>query len=103
MLNILIALIPVVAWGTWLAPSQNVHFPNQQVKTLYVTAANLIITAIVMAFQGFDQLAAVPAGAFWLIFLGGIIWTISGLFAGRPFAANTAAIASALSAQAARP
>lgn len=81
MLNILIALIPVVAWGTWLAPSQTVRFPNQQVKTFYVTAANLIITTIVMVFLGFDQLAAIPAGAFGLIFLGGIIWTISGLFA----------------------
>ncbi|NUM48721.1 MAG: hypothetical protein HUU38_28780 [Anaerolineales bacterium] len=41
MLNLLNALIPVLAWGTWLAPSQNVQYPNQQVKTFYVTAANL--------------------------------------------------------------
>jgi len=34
MLKALFALIPVIAWGTWLAPSQNVRFPNQQVKTL---------------------------------------------------------------------
>ncbi|MEE4194234.1 MAG: GRP family sugar transporter [Anaerolineae bacterium] len=81
MFNGLFALIPVIAWGTWLAPSQNVRFPNQQVKTFYVTAANLVITTIVMLFQGVDQLLVLPAASFGLIFLGGMIWTISGLFA----------------------
>ena len=77
MIKILIALIPVIAWGTWLAPSQNVRFPNQQVKTLYVTGANLLITTLVLLFQGVDRLAVLSPAAFWLIFLGGIIWSIS--------------------------
>jgi glucose uptake protein len=32
MLGIFYALITVLAWGTWLAPSQNVPFKNQQIK-----------------------------------------------------------------------
>lgn len=81
MLNILIALLPVVAWGTWLAPSQKVRFPSQQTKTLYVTAANLVITVVILLFQGIETLLALPPAAFWLIFLGGVIWSLSSLFA----------------------
>ena len=32
MLGIFYAVITVLAWGTWLAPSQNVPFKNQQIK-----------------------------------------------------------------------
>jgi len=81
MLKIFAALIPVVAWGTWLAPSQNVRYPNQQVKTLYVTAANLILALLVLFVQGFDKLLALSPSAFWLVFAGGLIWSLSGLCA----------------------
>lgn len=81
MLNILVALIPVVAWGTWLAPSQNVRYPNQQVKTLYVTAANLILAVVVLFVQGFQSLRTLSPSAFWLVFAGGLIWAFSGLCA----------------------
>ena len=47
MLIALYALIPVIAWGTWLVPSQNVRYPNQQVKNLFVTLANLVLTLLV--------------------------------------------------------
>lgn len=81
MLNVLIALLPVVAWGTWLAPSQTVRFPSQQTKTLYATGANLAITSVIVLFQGIDALLGLHASAFWLIFLGGVIWSVSSLFA----------------------
>lgn len=81
MLKVLLALIPVIAWGTWLAPSQNVRFPNQQVKTLYVTVANLGLALLVLAFQGFGTLTSLTPTSFWMVFAGGIIWTLSGLCA----------------------
>ena len=81
MLKIFAALIPVVAWGTWLAPSQNVRYPNQQVKTLYVTAANLILALLVLFSQGSDKLSALSPSTFWLVFTGGLIWSLSGLCA----------------------
>jgi glucose uptake protein len=81
MAETLYALIPVIAWGTWLAPSQNVRYPNQQSKTLYVTAANLLLALGILLFQGGNSLSTLSAASFWLVFAGGIIWAISGLCA----------------------
>lgn len=78
MLGILYALITVIAWGTWLAPSQNVVFRNQQIKTFYVAAANLVLATVVALLQGFQGLTWT---VFWLPFLGGLVWSVSGLLA----------------------
>ena len=79
MLGIFYALITVLAWGTWLAPSQNIAFKNQQIKTFYIGAANLVLAAVVTALQGgFSQLTA---EVFWPPFLGGLIWAVSSLCA----------------------
>jgi glucose uptake protein len=81
MLTVLYALVTVLAWGTWLAVVQNVRFPNQSVKTFYVTVANLALAAAVLLVQGPGRLAELPAASFWLVFAGGVIWTLSGLCA----------------------
>lgn len=78
MLGILYALITVFAWGTWLAPSQNVVFRNQQIKTFYVAAANLVLATVVALIQGFQSLTW---PVFWLPFLGGLVWSVSGFLA----------------------
>ncbi len=78
MFGLLYALITVCAWGTWLAPSQNISFKNQQIKTFYVASANLVLAFLVAWAQGAGR---VTAGAFWLPFLGGLIWSVSGLCA----------------------
>lgn len=78
MLGILYALITVLAWGTWLTPSQNVAFRGQQVRTFYVAAANLVLAFLVALGQGF---AKVTADIFWFPFLGGLIWSLSALCA----------------------
>jgi len=74
MSGILYAFITVLAWGTWLAPSQNVPFKNQQIKTFYVAAANLVLAFFVALGQGLDQL---NSSIFWPPFLGGLIWSVS--------------------------
>jgi len=79
MRSLLYALITVFGWGTWLAPSQKVNFPNQQIKTLYVVAANLGIATAVALWQG--GVRDLTAAAFWLTFLGGVIWAAGGLCA----------------------
>jgi glucose uptake protein len=78
MLGLLYAMITVTAWGTWLAPSQNIVFRNQQIKTLYVAAANLALAALVFALQGFRGLTW---AVFWLPFTGGLVWAVSGFLA----------------------
>jgi glucose uptake protein len=72
----LYAFITLLGWGTWLAPSQKVVFPNQQIKTLYVVLTNLVIAAVVAFWQG--GLGEVTSEMFWLTLLGGIIWAGGG-------------------------
>ena len=75
MLGIFYAVITVLAWGTWLAPSQNVPFKNQQIKTFYVAIASLVLAFFVTLPQGFDQ---ITPEVFWPPFIGGLIWAVSG-------------------------
>jgi glucose uptake protein len=65
----------VLAWGTWLAPSQNVPFKNQQIKMFYVAIASLVLAFFVTLPQGFDQ---ITLEVFWPPFIGGLIWAVSG-------------------------
>ncbi len=78
MLGILYALITVLAWGTWLAPSQNIAFKNQQIKTFYVATTSLILAFLVTLSQGFNR---ITPEVFWLPFIGGLVWAVSGLCA----------------------
>ena len=76
-MNILFyALLTLLGWGTWLAPSQKVQFPNQQIKTLYVVVTNLVIAALVVFWRG--GMGEVTVGMFRLTFLGGLIWALGG-------------------------
>ena len=75
LIGIFYAVITVLAWGTWLAPSQNVPMKGQQTRTFYVTLAVLLMAFIATFFVGFDGLNATT---FWFPFIGGIIWTLSG-------------------------
>lgn len=75
MLGILYAVVTVLAWGTWLAPSQNVPFKNQQIKTFYVAIASLALAFFVTLPQGFDQ---ITPEVFWPPFVGGLLWAVSG-------------------------
>lgn len=74
-IGIFYALITVLAWGTWLAPSQNVPMKGQQTRTFYVTVAVLLMAVIAGFFVGFDGLNATT---FWFPFIGGLIWSLSG-------------------------
>ncbi len=77
-LGIIYAVITVLAWGTWLAPSQKVPMKGQQTRTFYVTLAVLILALIASVFVGFEGLNATT---FWFPVLGGVIWSLSGLSA----------------------
>jgi glucose uptake protein len=79
MRSLVYALITVFGWGTWLAPSQKVNFPNQQIRTLYVVVTNLGIATVVALWQG--SVWELTAATFWLTFAGGLIWAVGGLCA----------------------
>lgn len=78
MLGALYAIITVLAWGTWLAPSQNVPFRSQQVKTFYVAAANLALALAALLVIGAQGLTW---DVFWPPFAGGLVWAVSGFLA----------------------
>ncbi|MBN1698636.1 MAG: hypothetical protein JW881_14065 [Spirochaetales bacterium] len=78
MESILFAIVTVLAWGTWLSPSQRISFKNQQIKVFYVSVANLVLALGVALVQGFRELTA---ETFWFPFAGGLIWALSGYFA----------------------
>lgn len=71
-------MITVLAWGAWLAPSQNVPLKNQQIKAFYVGSVNLVLAFLISLGLGLGQ---VTWNGFWLPFLGGLIWALSGLCA----------------------
>ncbi len=77
MSTFLIALLPVLGWGTWLAVSQDVRSPNPRAKTLYAVLANLGAAALVFALTG----SAWDRPSFWPVFLGGLLWSVGGVAA----------------------
>src|SRR5260221_6527837 len=78
MLGISSALIPVLGWGTWLAPSQNIPLKDQQIRVFYVASANLLLAFVIGLFKG---LGGLTGSVFWMPFIGGLIWAVSGLCA----------------------
>ncbi len=78
MLGILYAFITVLAWGTWLGPSQNVPLKNQHIRIFYVACANLVLAFLISLFHGLRELST---DLFWLPFVGGLVWAASGLCA----------------------
>lgn len=69
------AIVTVLAWGLWIAPSQTIPFKGQQTRTFYVTLAVLLMAIVGALAQGVGELTAAQ---FWLPFAGGIIWALSG-------------------------
>jgi glucose uptake protein len=78
MLGIICAVVTVVAWGSWLAPSQNVPLKNQQIKIFYVATTNLVVAFLFSLSHGLNRLTL---DQFWPPFVGGLIWAVSGLCA----------------------
>jgi len=78
MEGIIFAFITVLAWGSWVAPSQNVPLKGQQTRTFYTSSAVLVLAAIVASFLGFKGLSP---ETFIGCVVGGLIWAVSCWFA----------------------
>lgn len=75
MEGILFSLITVLAWGSWLAPSQNVPLESQHTRTFFVTLAVLVLSIFVGSLYGFDGLSLKQCLS---PFIGGLIWAVGG-------------------------
>ncbi|HEY1917458.1 MAG TPA: GRP family sugar transporter [Streptosporangiaceae bacterium] len=82
----LLALITVVAWGTWIPLAQTVPGATQRIRTFYATAGNLIFATVSLligsAFGGGVNLTF-GWRDFWLPLAGGIVWTMGNYTAFR--------------------
>jgi len=74
-LGVIYAIITVMAWGSWLVPSQKVKFPNEQAKTFYVALATCLIAAVIVLIRG--ELGQLASGGAWIPVVGGLIWAVS--------------------------
>lgn len=78
-IGILYALVTVLAWGTWLAPSEKVALPNAMSRAFYIAVGNLVLSTIVLfAVAGPGKLTG---QVFLYPFLGGLIWSLGALCA----------------------
>jgi glucose uptake protein len=69
----LLSLITVVSWGTWIPLAQAVPGVPQRARTLYVTIGNVMFAAAALAVAG----GHLGWGwrSFWLPAAGGVVWT----------------------------
>lgn len=73
---LLLALLPVVGWGTWFAMAQNVRSANPRAKTLYTTLSNLLVALVLFWING----ERMDGPSFLPVFLGGLLWSVAGVF-----------------------
>jgi glucose uptake protein len=78
MEGIIFAFITVLAWGSWIAPSQNVPLKGQQTRTFYTSFAVLVLGTVVAAVYGFKGLST---ETFFGPVAGGLLWAFSCWFA----------------------
>jgi glucose uptake protein GlcU len=69
----LLAVITVVAWGTWIPLAQLVPGVPQRSRTFYATLGNLVLASVALLAGG-GRLEFGWRG-FWLPLAGGIVWT----------------------------
>jgi glucose uptake protein len=74
-IGLIYAVICIMAWGSWLVPSEKVKFPNEQGKALFVALASTIIAFLIVLGRG--ELGQLSSGIAWIPVLGGLIWAIS--------------------------
>jgi glucose uptake protein len=77
--GIVFALATVLAWGTWLAPSENVLLPNPVTRAFYIAVGNFFLAGLVLlAVRGQGQLSGT---VFLYPFAGGLVWSLGALCA----------------------
>ena len=78
---VLLSLITVLSWGTWIPLAQAVRGVPQRTRTLYVTAGNLLFAGTALAVAGGHL--TIGWRGFWLPLAGGVVWTLGNYCAFR--------------------
>lgn len=72
---LLLSLVIIFSWGTWMAFCQNIPYSSNFVKTFYISLSFLIMASVVLIFQETKPFTHI---LFWPPFLGGVLWTLGG-------------------------
>ncbi len=80
-MTVLLALITVVSWGTWIPTSQVVPGVPQRVRTLYAGIGNLVLASCALVAGGGHL--SLGWRQFWLPLVGGAVWTAGSVAAFR--------------------
>jgi glucose uptake protein len=75
---VLLSLMTILAWGTWIPVAQQARVANEDLRTFYATLGNLGFAVVVLLVHGAAGLAPDNAGA---PFAGGLLWTAGSLCA----------------------
>jgi len=71
-------VITVLSWGTWLLPLHRLQAVDERKKTFWLTTGIMGFSFCVAMLRGFQ---GITLGLFVSAFLGGIVWSCSGLAA----------------------
>ncbi len=74
-MGIIFALLCVMAWGSWLVPSEKVKFPNEQAKTFFVALTAMVLAVAAVLIRG--ETGQLASGIAWVPIIGGLIWAVS--------------------------
>jgi glucose uptake protein GlcU len=80
-MSVLLSVVTVLAWGTWIPLAQIVAGVPQRSRTFYVTLGNVIVAGAALAIGGGSL--AFGWRTFWLPLAGGVVWTIGNFAAFR--------------------
>lgn len=84
-MNALLAVVTVVTWGSWIAIAQMAPGVSEQTRALYATAGSTVVAFVALAIGGGHPIFGFRA--FWLPFIGGLVWAV-GAFGGFRAAAK---------------
>jgi glucose uptake protein len=83
MTSVLLSVVIVLAWGSWIPVAQAVPGLRQPTRTLYATVGNLAFAAIALVAGGSAGQLTLGWKEFWLPLAGGLVWTAGSVCAFR--------------------
>ena len=80
-LIVLLSVVTVLAWGSWIPIAQAVPGVAQQVRALYAAVGNLVIATAALVVGGGEL--GLGWKQFWLPLAGGLVWVVGNYAAFR--------------------
>ncbi|HWG26470.1 GRP family sugar transporter [Actinospica sp.] len=83
MTTLLLSLVIVLSWGSWIPIAQSIPGAKQSTRTFYITAGNLVFATVALLAGGSGGQIGLGWREFWLPLAGGMVWTAGSFCAFR--------------------